>query len=286
MTSLSLANFFERLGHRVVHTESSYWHDVHRHFYLSFPYHRLVNPSTDELDRFSPRFYAGLRYFGSPESPGRLSYAFICRDRQYDLDLISSNTRSKIRRGLKHCAVEQIEPKYVRACGKAANDDTLRRIRIQEPYPWETYWQAVEKSDCVEVWGALIGKDLVAYLVAVLAEKCCEIWVARSLSDSFRFYPNNALIFTVVRNMLSRPGIEQVWFGAESLEDVSSTDQFKLSMGFVKFPIRQRVVLHPFLRPALRNPLVIRAVSGLANWQPQNEFWRKLNGIMALSGST
>ncbi|MBI4490546.1 MAG: hypothetical protein HY694_15795 [Deltaproteobacteria bacterium] len=132
----------------------------------------------------------------------------------------------------------------------------------------------------------MMGKDLAAYLVAVLAESSCEIWVARSSSDFLRFYPNNALLFTVVQNMLSRPEIEQVWFGAESLEDVSSTDQFKLSMGFVKVPIRQRVVLHPLLRPVVQNPLVMRAIRGLARRQAGSEFWRKLNGIMTLSYST
>ena len=143
----------------------------------------------------------------------------------------------------------------------------------------------MKESDCVEVWGALIDKVLVAYLVAVLAERCWEILVVRSLSEFLRFYPNNALLFTVLRQMLSRPQIEQVFFGVESIEGLSSIDEFKLSMGFVKSPIRQRVVLHPLLRPALCNPLAVRAVCGLARRQPQSEFWRKLNGITAFVGS-
>jgi len=282
MTVFSMAKFLERLGHQVVETESSYWYNVH-HFYLSLPHHRLVTPNSNELSRLLRGFSAGVRYFGPPEGLGRESYAFFCRDRNYDLEILSPNTRSKVRRGLKHCKIERLEPGYVMAHGKPVHDDTMRRIRVRDPYPWEAYWRAVKESDCVEVWGAMMGKDLVAYLVAVLAESSCEIWVARSSSDFLRFYPNNALLFTVVQNMLSRPEMEQIWFGAESLEDVSSTDQFKLSMGFVKAPIRQRVVFHPLLRPALRNPLVIRTVSWLAGSQHQNEFWRKLNGVVALA---
>jgi hypothetical protein len=284
MTVAAMARFFERLGHRVVPTKSAYWYDVHRHFYLSFPFHRLVEPGSDELARLFKGFCAGVRYFGPPGGPGRPSYAFICRDRQYGLELLSPNARSKVRRGLKQCAVERLEPQYARAHGRAAHEDTLRRIRVRDPYPWDHYWKAVEESDCVEVWGALLSKELVAYLVAVQAEEGCQIMVARSSSNFLRFYPNNALLFTVVREMLSRPEIEQVWFGVEALEDASSTDQFKLSMGFKKAPIRQRVVLHPLLRRALRNSLVVRAISGFADRQPQNEFWRKLNGIVTLAG--
>jgi hypothetical protein len=279
-----MAQFFERLGHRVVRTESAYWYDAHRHFYVSFPFHHLIEPDSTELSRLFKGLCAGVRYFAPARGLGRASYALICRDRQYELDALSPNTRSKLRRGLKHCQVERLEPGYVKVHGKAAHEDTLRRIRIRDPYSWEAYWQAVEASDCVEVWGALVGKDLAAYLVAVQADRCCQIMVARSSSDSLRFYPNNALIFTAVRDMLSRPEIEQIWFGAEPLEDASGTDQFKVSMGFIKAPIRQHVILHPLLRPALRNRRVVRAISRLAERQPQNQFWRKLTGIAALAG--
>ncbi|MBZ0168800.1 hypothetical protein MELA_01227 [Candidatus Methylomirabilis lanthanidiphila] len=285
MNPSAMADFFERLGHRVVRTKSSYWYDVRRRFYLGFPHHRLIDPSPDELYPFFLRLNGGVRYSGPPESPGRQSYALVCRDRRYDLDLLSSNTRSKVRRGLKHCTVEQLEPSYIMAHGKSVHDDTLRRIRIHDPYPWETYWRAVKESNCVAVWGALIGKTLTAYLVAVLVEGCWEILVVRSLSEFLRCYPNNALLFTVLRQMLSNPQIGQVFFGAESLEGLSSIDEFKLSMGFVKSPIRQRIVLHPFLRPALCNPLAVRAVGGLAHRQPQSEFWRKLDGLTAFVAS-
>lgn len=285
MTSLPMADFFERLGHRVVRTESSYWYDVRRRFYLSFPHHRLINPGADELYPLFLRLNGGVRYSGPSESRGRLSYALVCRDRRYDVDLLSPNTRSKVRRGLKHCTIEQLDPDYVMTYGKPVHDDTIRRIRIQDPYPWDTYWRAVKESDCVNVWGALIDKTLAAYLVAVLAEGCWEILVVRSLSEYLRFYPNNALLFTALRRMFADPQVEQVFFGMESLEQLSSIDEFKLSMGFIRSPIRQRIVLHPLLRTVLCNPLAVRAVCGLARRQPQSELWRKLDGLTAFVAS-
>jgi hypothetical protein len=124
-----------------------------------------------------------------------------------------------------------------------------------------------------------MDKELAAYLVAVVVDGCCEIQVARSLNSALRFYPNNALLYTAVHNMLSRPEIKQIWFGVESLEGVTSIDQFKLSMGFDRSPIRQCVVPHPLLRFAVRNALVHRVSRGLGRWQPNNDFWRKLQGL-------
>jgi hypothetical protein len=272
-----MGGFLERLGHRVVRTEHGWWYDFYRGFYVSFPHHRLIAPGPAELGRLlCGGLVAGVRYVAPPGSPGRPSYAMMCADRAYDLARLSANTRSKVRRGLSRCRVERLDPAFARARGRPAHEDTLRRIGVREPYPWDAYWRAVEQSDCAEVWGAVAGDELVAYLVGVLADRCLEIMVARSVTDALRYYPNNALVYTVVRDVLSRPGMESVWFGIESLEGAQQVDDFKLSMGFEKAPIRQRIVLHPLLRPAFRSGLVRRGLGALAERRPQNEMWRKL----------
>jgi hypothetical protein len=271
--------FFERLGHRIVATGTAHWYDFYRGFYVSFPHHAQIAPARGEVGRLFRGLTAGVRYVAPPESPGRPSYAMMCADRAYDLARLSANTRSKVRRGLSRCRIERMDPAFVRAHGRQAHEDTLVRIGVRDPYPWDTYWGAVEQSDCTEVWGAVADGQLVAYLVGVLADRCLEIMVARSSNEALRDYPNNALVYTVVRDVLSRPGMASVWFGIESLEGAQRVDDFKLSMGFEKAPIRQRIVLHPLLRPALRSGLVRRALGAMADRRPQNEMWRKLRNL-------
>jgi hypothetical protein len=274
-----MAAFLERLGHRVVQSRTGWWYDFYRGFYVSFPHHRQITPAPGELGRMFRGLTAGVRYVAPPESPGRPSYAMMCADRAYDLACLSANTRSKVRRGLSRCRIERLDPAFVRARGRQAHDDTLQRIGVRDPYPWDTYWRAVEQSDCVEVWGAVAGDELVGYLVGVLADRCFEIMVARSVTDALRYYPNNALVYAVVREILSRPGMASIWFGIESLEGAHRVDDFKLSMGFTKTPIRQRIVLHPLVRPAFRSALVLKAIGALADRNPENEVWRKLRHL-------
>lgn len=284
MSAEGMAKFFEALGHRVIRTPSTYWYDVYRRFYLGFPHHRLLDLPDEELSQVFRRLPAGVRYFAPPSAPGRASYALVMRDRGYDLDRLSANTRSKVRRGLARCQVERLTPAFVQAHGREINDDTLRRTRMQERYPWDVYWDAAAQSDCVEVWGAKIEGALAAYLVAVRADRGCELLIARSHSETLKYYPNNALLFTVVRDMLARPDVDEVFFGVESLDAAAEgTELFKLSMGFAKSPIRQRIVLHPLLRPALRNSLVVRALAAMAQRRPDNELWRKLHGLAVFS---
>jgi hypothetical protein len=255
---------------------------------MGFPHHRQLELPEAELSQVFRHWPAGVRYFAPASAPGRSSYALVIRDRGYGLDHLSGNTRSKVRRGLARCEIERLTPAFVREHGRGINDDTLRRIKIEERYPWDAYWAAAEQSsDCVEVWGARVDGTLAAYLLAVRADRCCEILIARSHSDSLKHYPNNALLFTVVRDMLARPDVDEVFFGVEALDDAAEgTELFKLSMGFEKSPIRQRIVLHPVLRPALRSTLVVRALGALSHRRPDNELLRKLHGLAVFSAPT
>ena len=81
-------------------------------------------------------------------------------------------------------------------------------------YDWDRYWDAVTATPDVEVWGALREQRLLAYLVAVPVEGWAEFLIARSADDGLRHYPNNALLFTVARDLLRRSDIERILFGA------------------------------------------------------------------------
>jgi hypothetical protein len=284
MSVRELVSFLERLGHDVVETRSAYWYDVGPRFYINFPHCVAVEPDAAELSGFFRRMAFGVRYFAPADGPGRPSYALVCRDKEYNIDRLSSNGRSKVRRGLRRCRVERLEPAYVRAHGRRAEEDMMRRTRTRPRHAWDAYWRAVELSSGVEVWGAFVDDTLAAYTLGGIAGPCAEIWDSRSVTDLLPHYPNNALLYTMVRDLLSRPEIDEVFFGVESVEETGSLVQFKESLGFVRAPVRQRVVLHPVLGAVFHRRPVRRFVEWRAARNPESEFWRKVSGVAALAG--
>lgn len=282
-----IATYLQRLGHRVIRTRSCYWYDLRTRFFLAFPHSQPVCPSPEEIRQvFAATRCVGMRFPAPPHAAGRASYAFIIDDRTYDLDHLSANTRSKVRRGLKQCEVRRLDPDFVRTHGRAAHIDSMQRMHIQrDVYDWARYWDAVESTPAAEVWGALRQGELLAYLVVVMVEGCAEVLVERSSSHGLRYYPNNALVFVTAQDLIRRPEVDRVLFGLESLESVFGVDRFKESMGFRRWPIRQRIVFHPLLEWVVRSPLFRRAVRGLARSRPQNEFWRKVEGLLIFHGS-
>ena len=106
MDSQNYAEFLRALGHRVVSVGSFSWYDASRFFYLSAPPHRTYEPTAEQL-RAALRLLpcVGVRYAAPLESEGKLSYQIACAERDYSLDKLSGNTRSKIRRGFKRCEI-------------------------------------------------------------------------------------------------------------------------------------------------------------------------------------
>lgn len=287
MTRDGMALFLERLGHRVTLSRTCYWYDLRPRFFLAFPHTAQASPGAGELDRvFAASGALGLRYVAPLDAAGRLSWALVVDDRAYDLDRLTANTRSKVRRGLKRCEVLPVAPAFVRHHGRRANDDTLARLRFeQDYYPWDRYWDAVAATGDAEVWAALCDGQVAAFLVVVIVEGCAEILVARSRTDLLTHYPNNALLFQVVHDLIRRDDVDRVLFGLESLDMVSGVDAFKESMGFSRLPIRQRIVFRPLTERLLRMPFVSRTARALARRRPGSEFWRKVEGVLIFHGS-
>lgn len=287
----SFADFLRAVGHRVVRTESGHWYDAHRLFFLAFPSHQPLDPTADELRAvLSRRPCLGVRFAAPLGGPGRLSYQIVCDRPDYGEEMLSANTRSKVRRGGRRCEVGPVPFDAIAEGGRAADLDTLERqgrpVRLRGD-AWRRYWAAASATPGMEGWGACAGGELVAYLVTVRFGDTVEFLVARSRSDRSDLYPNNALVFHVAQEMLARRGVRRITFGLEALEPVAALDEFKVGMGFRREPVRQRVLFHPALRPVLGRPALRSALRRSAERLGGGSgFWRKAAGLIRIAEET
>lgn len=277
--------FLRALGHRVVQTSSGYWYDASRWFYLAAPPHRLYDPSDAELRRLLRRpLCLGARFAAPLSGPGKVSYQIVCDNPEYDLDGLSANVRSKVRRGLKRTRIEPVPFAVAAVAGRQAHEDTVARQGrdgVLAGAQWERFWAAAAATPGMEAWGAWVGEVLAAFLVAVRFEDGVDFLLARSRNDELNAYPNNALIFEVAHEMLAHQKVPEITFGLEALEPVGPLDQFKFSMGFRPRPLRQRVVFHPVLHALLRSGAVRNGFRRWAGRQgAEHVFWRKAAGLL------
>ena len=186
--------------------------------------------------------------FTCREGQGRSSYRLQVSNKSYDLTSLKQKSRNQTKRGLENFEVGPLSVDDARNEGERLFIETLERQGRKVPSSlkesWDIYYEAAKKCGCIDIWGARRDGELGALLIAWRMNGTANITILRSSKSLLKFYPNNALIYSYIRNVLTGGVVNAVSIGLESIQGgMSGLDSFKLGMGFNKEPIEQRVEL-------------------------------------------
>ena len=254
LKSNSMVDFFERLGHKVIRTQSSWWYDVQSGVFLTIPYYKEITPSEEEIGNLmkSEKLRA-LRYPTTLDSLGFLSNITVNTNSNYDISSLHQKARNQTRRGLENCKVEQLDFDWLIDNGLPLNISTAKRqgreSHYSNPIYWAKYCQAAKATEGVSAWGAFIEDQLAAFLISVTTENNWQEWVVNhSLTQLRNKYSNNALSFTVAQQFLKNEKSNGICYGLGSLEETGQLDHFKSRMGWTVRPIKQRLIFSKKLK--------------------------------------
>ena len=283
MNAAVFAEWLKRQGHRVARSASGLWYDAGPRIFQSVPFHRVIEPSEVELDRvLRENKVLGLR-FSAPASygAGRLSYHTLAGP-PYGSPQLSANARSSTSRGLRRCAVKPISLERLAEEGWALQEDTMARqgrVGGMDASRWRRLCLAAKGLEGFEAWAALVDGRLAASILVAQLDDTGYFLYPQSHRAYFKFHVNNALVYTLTTELLSRPTIKTVFYGLESLDAPPSVDEFKFRMGYTAHPIRQRVVFHPWFAP-LCNRFSHSLVRTLHRHRPENVKVAKAEGLL------
>jgi hypothetical protein len=284
MNAEIFAEWLRRQGHQILRTESSYWYDAGKRVYQAFPYHRLIQPQDAELSTLFKKQHAfGLRYSTSIDSlQGCISYhAILCKP-NYKIEDLDRRSRQNVRMGLKNCRIEEITIERLAEEGWELENDTASRqnrdIQLTKE-DWRRKYQSAADLPGFEAWGALVGKRLVASIFAFKMEDTIEMISQQCHRDFLKARVNNALAFKATETMVRRPGIRSVFYTLQSLDAPASVDEFKFRLGYAPKPVRQRVVFHPLISPAV-NRLTYKGLKWLRDLRPDKSLFTKAEGVV------
>ena len=279
----SIVDYYQQRGLKIVQTSSCWWYNEFRRkrMYYAFPPHRIITPTSEEIRTL---FHAlpdtlVLRFLSPSTSSGTPSFIWTCRN-PYDLTTLESKARNQVRRGRERCQIRSLTIDDLLRLGWQAHSDTMRR-HGHESF---SFGLNAEMKNCsaYEYWGAFVGDDLAAYLVTLWVEDWVHILINRSADIHRKLYPNNALLFTVVQELLARPGVSTISYGWESLEPHESLEHYKASMGFEKLPVRQRMIFRPWVGVFL-NPAVCKILANVFALRLNNSRWQRLAGFFRIA---
>lgn len=253
MNPETFAEWMRRQGHKVYQTVSSYWYDAGPHVLQAFPYHWLISPSQDEIHQLMTRHaILALRYSTPLDFPdGKISYHIVLQN-PYNMNTLKAQARNGVKRGLNRCQVEQISFEQLATEGWVLQRDTLdrqNRLRSMTQAEWERICRSAADLPGFETWAAIADGQLAAALIVCQIDRIWDVPYALSHRKFLHDHANNALFYTVSCNLLAREDVEWLFFTVQSLDAPPTVDEFKLRMGLIPKPVRQRVEFHPWLKP-------------------------------------
>ncbi|MBI5252031.1 MAG: GNAT family N-acetyltransferase [Desulfomonile tiedjei] len=284
MSSEKYAEFLAGIGHRVVRTKDTWWYESSSHVYSNFPYHIPVTVKLNEIDEVLGNTGFAAKY-ACPIEIGRPSYQHVCTERDYDFATLNQKARNRTRRGLERCSVRRLTFKELAATESLELcRDTWMRHGKPVPSDFEDYWSrfynAADAASVLETWGAFVGDELGAFLIAVLTDGCMCLRDVCSHSNHLHAHPNNALVYLFTKDAIARQEVSEVSYGLQSLQEGTETlDRFKEGMGFPRRPVGQRIEVNRTLRPILRGPIA-KAALRLSRMGNKNQTIRKLSGLL------
>jgi hypothetical protein len=284
MNAEVFAEWLRRQGYRVVRTPSSYWYEVSPRVYQAFPYHWVIEPQEEELLGLLRENKAiALRYSTPLTAPqGKISYHVVSEGPSFDLTSLSRQARQNARRGLDYASIEPIPLSRLASEGWRLRLETLTRqgrAGAENEDWWRRLCLSAQDLPGFEAWGATHNGELVASFLAFTCDSCYTLPHEQSATSHLEYRVNNAIFYFVTHEALKRPGISKVFLCLQSLDAPASVDEFKFRMGYTPQPVRQRVVFHPWLAPALNRGSHV-LVKQLLRWYANHPALPKIEGML------
>ncbi len=270
-----LAEFCQKIGVKFFFHAGRLWRSMGLRFYVPTPNSLPVSLTANELNLLWGHNVWFLQHAVPDEEEGFPSYAFLLRDKNYDLSHIkSSDRRHNIKRGMKHCEVTRISLRLLLREAEPLIVDTYKRQgrncdkKVLEA--WRRYFLAADGNPLFRAWGAFVGKHLAAAKIEFVFQKGVHPEALFSRTDLLKYYTMNVLLFISTKETMRSDDICYLSHGLRPITgEKESLANFKESMGLGKIECKERLEINPRVKPFLGQP-----VCSICSYLPKKIFER------------
>lgn len=265
------------------------WLRFHKLALMRFPSYNVASVSkVEERELFFKAMAPIISYHRLPE-PDETANAilYLCSDKEYDISKLTSNNRSKVRRGQKRMEIRRATPQEVGEKGYACYRDACARANLASitEEQFRAKWTNSTEQPFRELWAAFTEDgDVAASGEVWICGRWAELLSTQSANQYLKDYPNNALFYTILHDLMHREEIESVSYGSSSVQPNSKKDSlhhFKLSVNLEAIPVVRIIRVNPLLRLVF-NPVTLAGTRMLESMFPNARHLLALRGALEL----
>jgi hypothetical protein len=184
------------------------------------------------------------------------------------MDSLQRQFRQQTRAALKECRVRPMSWSELGRIGVQANRESFGRHGKSNPAltvaaRWAGVCEVGGSVPGLEVMGCFTTQgDLAAYMVTWTHERCCYGLQLCWVSSCRSMHPTHALYYMTAMDRMQRADVDAFTVGRQTIPIMSKVDHFKDHAGFSRERCSVGVILHPWWRPFLLSPVIVRFLSG------------------------
>ena len=206
----------------------------------------LSKKEEQELLKLSRAYF--LRYISDWDREEQSQFWYVIKDSFGGLEELSSNTRSKVRRGLKHCVIKKVTQEVIADEGYEVYSQAFKNYNTYiEPTDKETFIQDILSSSKCDFW-AVYKKDevkMIAYSQNYIEENSVNYATIKFHPEYLKLYPSYALFFIMNQYYLNEKNFLYVNDGAKSISHDTNIqtfliDKFKFRKAYCKLHVIYR----------------------------------------------
>jgi hypothetical protein len=179
----------------------------------------------------------------------------------YGLQRLNAKRRNLVRRGLERCEIRRLDWDLLKREGLLMNRETLKRQgrrsgMIDDRSWWARQCDVSARYKDVLAYGAFIEGRIASYLYLIIHDEVSREGRGRRVGNIIhagsyskylkeKSYPNEALMYTVVKELIEEERCDRVVNGFRG--DNPTLASWKRHMGFVEEPYFVKLIANPIL---------------------------------------
>ncbi|WP_455208414.1 hypothetical protein [Kaarinaea lacus] len=193
-----------------------------------------------------------LRFTNQPSEHETNWWNVVCR--HYDIDKVSSNTRSKIHRGLKRLQINPVEPSWLADNAYDCHVKSYQRYKHASPQTeaeFRRFLLSMQDQPIFEVWSCIKQGHVLGYILCVCEHDGVFMHTIDIAPEGLHDYAAYAMLHCVLEKYVNEKHLA-VSNGSRSISHATEMQDFLIKFGFRREYCQLHVVYRPDVAVAVR----------------------------------
>lgn len=217
-----------------------------------------------------------IRYTSVPSNEPTEWWYIMCDS--YDQKKLSSSTRSKINRGMKHCSVKIVNTYWLAINGYECYKSAFDRYANTVPLSKESYQKSITEtiSGPFEYWGIFVEDHLAGYCQCIIENNEIATSMYKYDPKYLKYYTSYALLNTLLTYYVAE-GRKCVSNSTRSIAHETNIQDFLLKFNFQRHYCHLNIVYRPLMNLAIQSLYPLRT---LINQLPNKGTLHKVRSLL------